>query len=71
LNISTDTDIHTRFCRHISIALALIQPFLTNKQVASNSEIDSACREAIMDIYQDDFLASWSIHTVVAEKASA
>jgi ubiquinone/menaquinone biosynthesis C-methylase UbiE len=71
LNISADTDIHTRFCRHISIALALIQPFLTNKQVGSSGEIDSACREAIMDIYQDEFLATWSIHTVVAQKASA
>jgi ubiquinone/menaquinone biosynthesis C-methylase UbiE len=71
LNISTGTDIHTRFCRHISIALALIQPFLTNKQVGSSGEIDSACREAIMDIYQDEFLATWAIHTVVAEKARA
>jgi ubiquinone/menaquinone biosynthesis C-methylase UbiE len=70
LNISPDTDIHTRFCRHISTALALIQPFLTNKQVGSSREIDSACREAIMDIYQDDFLASWAIHTVVAELLS-
>jgi hypothetical protein len=39
--------------------------------VGSSGEIDSACREAIMDIYQDEFLASWSIHTVVAQKASA
>jgi ubiquinone/menaquinone biosynthesis C-methylase UbiE len=67
LNISAGTDIHTRFCHHISIALALIQPFLTNKQVGSSGEIDSACREAILDIYQDEFLATWSIHTVVAE----
>jgi ubiquinone/menaquinone biosynthesis C-methylase UbiE len=67
LNISAGTDIHTRFCHHISIALALIQPFLTNKQVGSSREIDGACREAIMDIYQDEFLATWSIHTVVAE----
>jgi ubiquinone/menaquinone biosynthesis C-methylase UbiE len=67
LNISADTDIHTRFCHHISTALALIQPFLTNKQVGSSGEIDSACREAIMDIYQDEFLASWTIHTVVVE----
>jgi ubiquinone/menaquinone biosynthesis C-methylase UbiE len=71
LNISTGTDIHTRFCHHVSTALALIQPFLTNKLVGSSGEIDSACREAIMDIYQDEFLASWSIHTVVAQKASA
>jgi SAM-dependent methyltransferase len=69
LNISADTDIHTRFCHHISIALALIQPFLTNKQVGSSGEIESACREAMMDIYQDEFLATWSIHTVVAQKA--
>jgi len=42
---------------------------LTNNQVGSSGEIDEACREAIMDIYQDEFRATWAIHTVVAEKA--
>jgi len=68
LDVSTGTDLHIRLHRNISVLLEMVQPFLTNHKAGSVSDIDRVCREAAIDLYGDDFIATWTFQVVTGEK---
>ena len=69
LDISVDTPLHTQVYRHISSVLDAMKPLLLTTGVIDEQELDAVCQQMTIDVYSDAFQATWTLTTMVVEKA--
>lgn len=69
LDISVDTPFHTHVYRHISSLLDATKPLLLRTEVADKQELDAVCQQIIIDVYSDPFQATWTLTTLLVQKA--
>ena len=69
LDITTDSPFHTQVYRHISSVLDAMKPLLLTTGVADQQELDAMCQQMTIDVYSDPFQATWTLTTMLVEKA--
>jgi ubiquinone/menaquinone biosynthesis C-methylase UbiE len=69
LDVSVDTPLHTQVYRHISSLLDAMKPLLLTTGVANEQELDAVCQQMTIDVYSDPFQATWTLTTLLVEKA--
>lgn len=68
LDFSTDTPSYHKLATDAPFLLGLVQPWLTQHTVASVAEIDRVCQEALIDLYDEGFCATWTLLTLLGQK---
>jgi ubiquinone/menaquinone biosynthesis C-methylase UbiE len=69
LDLSADTPLHTQIYRHISSLLDATKPLLLKTGVADEQELEAVFQQMSIDVYSDPFQATWTLTTLLAEKA--